>query len=469
MPPLPTADKLAPFQRAMEFTTAPPAVAKAPATRSPFGKNASANTVPCRRCCALAGVCRTLVAVTAQQFVLGIGRALHALGSPSYRIEDAMDACCRTLGLEGSFFSTPTAIFASLGERGGPQATTLIRVQPGDIDLGRLAELYAVRDAVLRGGTSPADGLRAIEATLAAEGRHGRVGDAIAHGLGAAGAGVLFGGGALEVAFAAAAGLLVGCLAFASRLRPGLGDVQATLACAIVAFLVHMAAAKGVAVDPTVSTVAAIVVLLPGLSFTTALAELAMRHLASGSARLLGASAVLLTMAIGVGIGDRAAGILFGSATAVAASPLPAPWLAAGLLATWGAYVVLLRATRRQAGWVLLAVVVGFGGAKWAGEAFGREVGAFVAAVLVAVAANLFARLRRRPAAIVRTPGLLVLVPGSLGFRGMTTAFADSAASVPFLLQMLLVGGAIVAGLLIAGALLPPPLDVEPDSRLRAR
>jgi hypothetical protein len=51
----------------------------------------------------------------------------------------------------------------------------------------------------------------------------------------------------------------------------------------------------------------------------------------------------------------------------------------------------------------------------------------------------------------------------------MTTAFADSSASVPFLLQMLLVGGAIVAGLLIAGALLPPPLDVEPDSRLVRR
>lgn len=404
--------------------------------------------------------------MTAQQFVLGIGRALHALGSPSYRIEDAMDACCRALGLEGSFFSTPTAIFASLGERGGPQTTTLLRVQPGDIDLGRLADLYAVRDAVLRRELSPEQGLARIDAVLGSRSRHGRVADALAHGLGAAGAGVLFGGGPLEVAFAAAAGLLVGALSFAARLRPGLGDVQATIACAMVAFLVHMAAAKGVAVDPSVSTVAAIVVLLPGLSFTTALAELAMRHLASGSARLLGASAVLLTMAIGVGIGDRAASLLFGPAPPVAASPLATPWLAAALLATWGAYVILLRATRRQAGWVLLAVVLGFGCAKWASEAFGREVGAFLAAVAVAATANLFARLRRRPAAIVRTPGLLVLVPGSLGFRGMTTALADSTASVPFLLQMALVGGAIVAGLLIAGALLPPPLDVEPDSRL---
>jgi hypothetical protein len=32
---------------------------------------------------------------------------------------------------------------------------------------------------------------------------------------------------------------------------------------------------------------------------------------------------------------------------------------------------------------------------------------------------------------------------------------------------MLLVGGALVAGLLMAGVLFPPPLDVEPDSRHR--
>jgi uncharacterized membrane protein YjjB (DUF3815 family) len=63
---------------------------------------------------------------------------------------------------------------------------------------------------------------------------------------------------------------------------------------------------------------------------------------------------------------------------------------------------------------------------------------------------------------------LLLLVPGSLGFRGLTTAVAgDFTQSVQFLFDMLLVGGALVAGLLMAGVLFPPPLDVEPDSRRR--
>jgi uncharacterized membrane protein YjjB (DUF3815 family) len=62
----------------------------------------------------------------------------------------------------------------------------------------------------------------------------------------------------------------------------------------------------------------------------------------------------------------------------------------------------------------------------------------------------------------------LLLVPGSLGFRGLTNAVAgDFTQSVQFLFDMLLVGGALVAGLLMAGVLFPPPLDVEPDSRHR--
>ena len=53
---------------------------------------------------------------------------------------------------------------------------------------------------------------------------------------------------------------------------------------------------------------------------------------------------------------------------------------------------------------------------------------------------------------------------------GLTTALQqDFSAGSQFAFRMLLVGGALVAGLLVANVLVPPPLDVEPDSRLRAR
>ncbi|HZN38967.1 MAG TPA: threonine/serine exporter family protein [Planctomycetota bacterium] len=409
----------------------------------------------------------TLRRVTAQQFVLELGRAMHALGSPSYRVEDTMDACCRALGLEGSFFSTPTAIFAALGEPGSEPKTTLLRVVPGEHDLGRLAELYAIRDAVVRREATPDQGLERLHDVLDRPPRPYLAADPVAHALAGAGAAVLLGGCFFEAGVAAASGLLVGLMGLSARLRAGLVDVLPPLSCAVVAFLVHLVAASGLALNTAITTIGAIVVLLPGLSFTTALAELAMRHLSAGSARLLGTLAVLLTMGVGAGIGDRCGELLTRPLSPVDPVALPWEWHVLGLLCLWLAFVVLLRASRNQVVWVLLAVGLGYGGARLGGDLLGRELGAFLGAVFVASGGNLFARWRRRPAAVVRTPGLLLLVPGSLGFRALTPAVGDTSASVPFLVQMMLVGGAVVAGLLMAGVLLPPPLDVEPDSRVR--
>jgi uncharacterized membrane protein YjjB (DUF3815 family) len=150
----------------------------------------------------------------------------------------------------------------------------------------------------------------------------------------------------------------------------------------------------------------------------------------------------------------------------VQATRLGLGWVLLGIAATWFAFVVLLRATVAQAPWVLLAMATGFGGARLGSAWFGDELGACVGALAVAALANLHARWRRQPAAIVRTPGLLLLVPGSLGLSGLTTALTgDFASSAPFAFRMLLVGGAIVAGLLFAGVVVPPPLDVEPEAR----
>ena len=53
-------------------------------------------------------------------------------------------------------------------------------------------------------------------------------------------------------------------------------------------------------------------------------------------------------------------------------------------------------------------------------------------------------------------PGLLPLVPGSVGLRSLESLFArDTLAGVDTAFQMLMVAVSLVAGLLVANALLP--------------
>lgn len=390
---------------------------------------------------------------------------MHALGSPSYRVEDTMVACSRSFGMEGNFFATPTAIFLAVGEPGEEVQTTLLRVTPGDHDLGRLAALYSIRDRVVHGEVTPEQGLADVREVLQPRKPNAWL-DVFGQLLVGGGAATLLGGGIHEVIVASLAALLAGLMGVIAMRRPSLGDVQAALTCAIVAFFVRAMSTWWLPVSVPLTTLAAIIVLLPGLSFTTALAELAMRHLAAGSARLMGALAVFVTMAIGVGIGDQVAAKAIGVVPAPEMVPLGIPWLAGAFVASWIAFTVLLRGTLRQSPWVLLAIAAGYFGARLGGMLLDGELGAVVGAMCVALLGNVYSRWLRQPSAIVRTPGLLLLVPGSLGLSGLTTAISgDFDSSASFAFRMLLVGGAIVAGLLFAGVVLPPPLEVEPGSR----
>jgi uncharacterized membrane protein YjjB (DUF3815 family) len=90
-------------------------------------------------------------------------------------------------------------------------------------------------------------------------------------------------------------------------------------------------------------------------------------------------------------------------------------------------------------------------------------LGAGLGAFLVALAANLHARDPRRAAAVMGVPGLVLLVPGSLGLRGLSALFAaDVLSGVESAFRALVVALALVTGGLLANALLPA------DAALRA-
>jgi len=51
--------------------------------------------------------------------------------------------------------------------------------------------------------------------------------------------------------------------------------------------------------------------------------------------------------------------------------------------------------------------------------AFHEAMGVFLGALAVGVGSNLYALWRDRPAQVPLTPGVLILVPGSVGFRSL--------------------------------------------------
>jgi uncharacterized membrane protein YjjP (DUF1212 family) len=124
-------------------------------------------------------------------FILRLARTLHAYGIPANRLEEVLEQAAKRLGLEGQFFSTPTSIFAAFGKQ-DEQHTYLIRVNPGEVDLGKLADLDAVAVRVLRNNQSPVEGSRQIDEIIAAKPRYGGGLTTLAFGLASAAAVTVF-------------------------------------------------------------------------------------------------------------------------------------------------------------------------------------------------------------------------------------------------------------------------------------
>lgn len=388
-------------------------------------------------------------------FVLALGRALHRYGTPAHRLEEAMTVVCGKLGLRAEIFSTPTTLILSFGEP-AELRTRMMRVDTGELDLGKLAKVDALAGAVVAHQLPIEEGSRQLQAILDAPPLYGRVVSTLTHAVSAGAIAVFFGGALADVAAAASIGLLLGTLALVMRRSTTQARVFELVGAAVAAFAANAAAA----IYPLTSslvTVAALIVLLPGMSLTVAITELATRNLISGTARLMSAIIVLLELAVGVALGEELARRLLTVPLAVAPTPLPAwsHWVA--LAAAALAVTIVVRAERRAAGWIVAASVAGYVGARagvaWLDGQLGVMLGGFALGCL----ANVYARVLDRPAQVVLTPAALLLVPGSMGFRGMTSLLAhDTVSGVETVFAMFVAATAIVGGLLIANAVVSP-------------
>jgi uncharacterized membrane protein YjjP (DUF1212 family) len=403
-----------------------------------------------------AGDVNTMEQTTAKAFVLELGVALHAYGTPAHRLESALAAVAERLGLQAQVFTTPTQLMIGFGAP-VDQKTTMARVQPGDVDLEKLASLDALADAVVRGEVDLEAGRARIKATVDAPPRYGSVTTVIAFGLVSAAVARFFGGSAYDMAASGAIGLCTGLLAVGLTRSAAGARVFELVAAFVAAAAAHCAQGFGLPVSASVATLAGLIVLIPGLTLTVAMTEVATRNLVAGTARLTAAVVVFLEIAFGAALGERVVAKLVGVAESAQASSLPGWTEPVVLIVSTLAIAVLFRAHPRASLSIVVAGCSGFYGARLGAWLLGPALGACVGAFVVGVGSNAYARITDKPAMVPMTPGILLLVPGSLGFRSLSSLMQrDVVTGIDTAFTMVVVATSLVAGLLVANATVSP-------------
>ncbi|MBK9072181.1 MAG: threonine/serine exporter family protein [Myxococcales bacterium] len=388
------------------------------------------------------------------EFVLDLGRVLHRYGTPAHRLEDALQVVSRKLGLSADYFSTPTALIVSFGKPSDLR-TTMMAMDAPENNMDKLAKADRLADQVIAGKVDVVDATARLHDIERAPDEWNAPTSIAAYGAAAGSVAVLFAGGWREVVVATFIGTLIGGLEhLMSRDRQRLQIYE--LVSAVMAALVAGAAARLWPMSSSLVTMAAIVVLLPGLMLTTAMSELATKHLISGTARMFAAITVLLQVVVGVAIGELLAQQLF-AANAVRAQALPAWALWPALLVAAIAMAGLVQANRRVLGWIIVAAFAGYLGKTLGSSVLGNNLGALLGAFVLGMLTNLYARLLSRPSQVVQVPAVLILVPGSMGYRGFDALLEHhTMAGVETTFQMFIAATTIVAGLLVANATVAP-------------
>jgi uncharacterized membrane protein YjjP (DUF1212 family) len=400
-------------------------------------------------------------------FLVELARRLHQYGTSAARLETAIAGSAHRLGLSADVWSSPTAIiisFAELsrGEEGLAQVTQVMRLPPGDVNLARLCEADAIADRTIAGELGLREGFRLLRALGVPDTRRAQASVIASYGLSAASVAALFLHSSwADLLAACIIGLIIGTITVLSATRPRLA-VASDAICALVAtmFTIMVSAfVEPLAIKAVVLT--GLIVLIPGMALTTAVREISSQHLVSGVARMGGAVATLLKLTFGTVAATQLCAAVGIVPVDHVLPPLPA-WMDYPAVLVGGcAFAILFRAARRDWPAVIGAVIVGYLATRWGGAISGTlpkaPFGVFLGGLLLGALANLYARYMHRPGAVVREPGIILLVPGSVGFRSVSYLFERDTTlgmDTGILLITLLIS--LVAGLLFGDLLISP-------------
>jgi uncharacterized membrane protein YjjP (DUF1212 family) len=386
-----------------------------------------------------------------------LARALHGAGEPTNRLEELLAAVAERIGLRAQFFITPTSIFAAFGPE-DRQRTHLIRAAPAATNLGKLARLDRVVEKVLAGELDVERGIEALNDAVSPQPARPALASVVGYAIASACSARVLGGGMREILTAGGIGATIGIVSALAAHRTTLQRLFEPIAAFLAAILLALAARATGGMSATITTLASLIVLMPGMTLTNAITELTTQHLAAGTSRLMSALMVFLAMGFGVALGSQLVRVTLGSVPTAEPAPLPTwtIWLAVVLVSV--SFGILLQAIRSDFGWILLACLVGFAASRYSANLLGPELGMFVGAFAVGILASAVSRWSDHPAAIIEVPGTLILVPGSIGFRSITAMLENQVVSgLETAFRVLLIAMSLVAGLLVANLVMPRP------------
>jgi len=365
-----------------------------------------------------------------REFLVRLGAGMVVAGDSIDEVGHRLARVADRRGVEEmSVLVLPTALLVQTGHG----ATTHVEFNafPNEqVRLDQIGELYSLLDRAEEPGLDADEGISETHRILAMPPLFGPIVRTIGMGVLAMGFSLSLQPTVPGLLAAFGLGILVGLL---SLLRlPGLHAVLPVLSSFVVASLVFAFSEHFPTTNPVRTLIPPLVIFLPGAMLTSGMRDLSAGQTISGASRLVQGVVVLMLMAFGI----IAAATLIGTPPAnLVDRPVNrlgpwAPWIAL-LFVTLGAHLHRC-AQRRALPWILLVLIVAYGGQSLGALVFSAELSSFFGALAMTTAVLFIERIPKAPPSIVTfLPGFWLLVPGAAGLIGVTEILGTNSSLGP--------------------------------------
>ncbi|KAF9565292.1 hypothetical protein EC968_004183 [Mortierella alpina] len=400
-----------------------------------------------------------------QDYILRLAKSMIKYGSPSHRLEDAIDRSARTLEINLQCIYLPNVMIVAFTDYETHTSETHLLKMSAGLDMYKCALVHQVHKMVTHSAMPVEEAIMKLDAISTEKDANPRWLTVLAYAVASfCTAPMFFKGSWVDSGVAFLIGGTVGLLVWLAERVPSYAHICEITMSVVVAFVAE--ALHKDRVCRSAVKMAGIVIILPGYTITCAILELSSRHIISGSVRLFYAIVFSLLLGYGLTIGASIWTLFDHSAqdepfTAECPSqPLDPKWnflfvpLFAISLNIW------LKAHPRQ--WLLATVlsIVGYA-VSYTSSTYGaakNEVSSALAAFAIGLLGNVYQRLTRQLSFQAVVCAVFFLVPGSIGLKGALALFtADMPGGVSFALQMVVTAIAISVGL-FASALVVYPM-----------
>ncbi|MBU1009996.1 MAG: threonine/serine exporter family protein [Bacteroidetes bacterium] len=392
-------------------------------------------------------------------FINKVGIAAHKYGSTSARLESFLVDLSKSFGYEGVFRSNPSEIVFGLRETlESPQRVEVIATSAPDLNLDKLARLgdllkeYSTETMSLKEAWARIDAIEHVQPPW------GKFATMLGYAFVGLGLAALLGAGWLDLLFATIFSMLVyGIVLLSTKL----GSAALTWMPLTSAFVVGLLATSLKAFIPELNLVliilSAVAVILPGYTISLGAGELVAQRVVSGTANLMNGLICLVKQIAGSWLGIVVAGSIFALETSGLAAPVEQIWSMVLFPLLLGGLCVVFQVSRRDFIWAVLVSATAYLGVLGGSSIMDSNLGNLIGTIVAVVVANVWARKTERPTSIVLIPAIVLLVSGSIGFRGLASmAQGDLILGVQQLFQMFVVAMTILAGIMIGYTIIKP-------------